>query len=147
MRGISRRTFLQSASASAALAAVWSDAALLMANPLGLPLGLQLYSVREMLPTDYEGTLRKLGAMGYREVEAAGFFGRNPHEVKRAMDGAELRCVSATIRWRSYCRRSRKPFSTPRIWGSSTLSVRRRCRCRKIHRRQALASLVRKSRR
>jgi sugar phosphate isomerase/epimerase len=66
-----------------------------MANPLGLPLGLQLYSVREMLPTDYEGTLRKLGAMGYREVEAAGFFGRNPHEVKRAMDGAELRCVSA----------------------------------------------------
>jgi len=46
-----------------------------MANPLGLPLGLQLYSVRDVLPKDYEGTLKQLAAMGYREVEAAGFFG------------------------------------------------------------------------
>jgi sugar phosphate isomerase/epimerase len=66
-----------------------------MANPLGLPLGLQLYSVRDLLPKDYEGTLRQLGELGYREVEAAGFFNHTPAEVKQAMDRASLRCVSA----------------------------------------------------
>ncbi len=66
-----------------------------MADPLGLPLGLQLYSVRDILPKDYEGTLKKLSAIGYREVEAAGFFGRTPAQVKLAMDQAGLRCVSA----------------------------------------------------
>jgi sugar phosphate isomerase/epimerase len=95
MRRISRRTFLQTASASAVGAALWSNLPQLMANPLGLPIGLQLYSVRDILPKDYEGTLRQLSALGYREVEAAGFFNRNPVEVKQAMDHAGLRCVSA----------------------------------------------------
>jgi sugar phosphate isomerase/epimerase len=95
MQRISRRTFLKSASASAACAAVFSAAPRLMADPLRLPVGLQLYTVRDLLPKDYEGTLRQLGALGYREVEAAGFFGRSPSEVKHAMDRAGLNCVSA----------------------------------------------------
>ncbi len=95
MRRISRRSFLKTASASAACAALWNSAPQLMANPLGLPLGLQLYSVRNILPKDYEGTLKQVGTLGYREVEAAGFFGHTPAEVKQAMDHAGLRCVSA----------------------------------------------------
>src|ERR1700733_8880218 len=90
-----RRTFLQTATATAVGAAVWNSMPRLMANPLGLPIGLQLYSVRDVLPKDYEGTLKQLSAMGYREVEAAGFFNRNPTEVRQAMDHAGLRCVSA----------------------------------------------------
>lgn len=95
MHGISRRAFLMTASASAAGAALWSSMPRLMANPLGLPIGLQLYSVRDMLPKDYQGTLAQLATIGYREVEAAGFFGHSPAEVKRAMDHAGLQCVSA----------------------------------------------------
>jgi len=95
MDRISRRTFLQTVSASAVGAVVWSRAPRLFANPLGLPIGLQLYSVRDLLPKDYEGTLRQIGALGYREVEAAGFFGHSPGEVKQAMDRAGLNCVSA----------------------------------------------------
>jgi sugar phosphate isomerase/epimerase len=95
MHSISRRTFLKSASASAACAAVWSSAPRLMANALGLPLGLQLYSVRDVLPKDYEGTLRQLATLGYREVEAAGFFNHSASEVKQAMGQAGLNCVSA----------------------------------------------------
>jgi len=94
MHGVSRRTFLKTASASAACAALW-NVPHLMADPLGLPLGLQLYSVRDSLPKDYEGTLRQLGAIGYREVEAAGFFDHTPSQVKQAIDHAGLRCVSA----------------------------------------------------
>jgi sugar phosphate isomerase/epimerase len=86
---------LKTASATAVCAALWSRSPRLMANPLGLPIGLQLYSVRELLPKDYEGTLRQLGTLGYREVEAAGFFGHSPSEVKQAMDRAGLNCVSA----------------------------------------------------
>lgn len=91
MPEISRRSFLKSAAACAAtLEARWA-----WANPLGLPLGLQLYSVREFLPNDYAGTLQQVGAMGFKEVEAAGFFQHPAGNVKQAMDAAGLRCVSA----------------------------------------------------
>jgi sugar phosphate isomerase/epimerase len=92
---ISRRSFLKTASASIAGAAFLKSAPRLMANALALPIGLQLYSVRDLLPIDYDGTLRQLGRLGYQEVEAAGFFGHSPKEVRQAMDHAGLHCVSA----------------------------------------------------
>jgi sugar phosphate isomerase/epimerase len=95
MGWVSRREFLKSGAASAAWVAVWNGVPSLMANALGLPIGVQLYSVRDILPKDYEGTLRQLAALGYQEVEAAGFFGRSPGDVKKAMNDAGLRCVSA----------------------------------------------------
>ena len=66
-----------------------------MALPFGLPLGLELYSVREELPKDYAGTLKKVAALGYRDVEAAGFYGHSAAEAKAAMADAGLHCVSA----------------------------------------------------
>jgi hypothetical protein len=36
----------------------------LAATPLSLPIGLQLYSVRELLPKDFDGTLHKVAAAG-----------------------------------------------------------------------------------
>ena len=95
MRSVSRRTFLKGISLSGVGLALWNRVPRLMADPLGLPLGIQLYSVRDVLPKDYDGTLRQLSAIGYREVEAAGFFGRSASEVKQSMDRANLRCVSA----------------------------------------------------
>ncbi len=70
-------------------------AAVAHANPFGLPLGLQLYSVREQLAEDYPGTLKTVASLGYREVEAAGFFDKPPAEVKSALQAAGLKCVSA----------------------------------------------------
>jgi sugar phosphate isomerase/epimerase len=65
------------------------------AYPLGLPLGVQLYSVRTMLPKDYLGTLKQIAALGYTEVEAAGFYDHPVDEVKSAMQTAGLHCVSS----------------------------------------------------
>jgi sugar phosphate isomerase/epimerase len=62
---------------------------------LNLPLGIQLYSVRNQLPTDYEGTLKQIAALGYKQVEAAGFFNHSASQVKQAMRQAGLDCVSA----------------------------------------------------
>ncbi|HEX3986189.1 MAG TPA: sugar phosphate isomerase/epimerase [Acidobacteriaceae bacterium] len=80
---------------TAAACAVAAGAQKLWADPLGLPLGLQLYSVRELLPKDYDGTLEHLATIGYREVEAAGFYNHSAADVKQAMEKAGLRCVSA----------------------------------------------------
>jgi len=68
---LNRRQFLERtvpiASAGAALAATdaWS------AKPLAWtkPIGLEMYTVREEFPKDPEGTLKKVAAVGYGEVE------------------------------------------------------------------------------
>lgn len=91
MTSISRRKFVQLVAAGAAAL----PARNLLASPLGLPLGVQLYSVRDFLPKNYEGTLSQLHNIGYREVEAAGFFGHSAADVRRSMAQAGVRCVSA----------------------------------------------------
>ena len=92
MGNTSRRSFLK---ATAAVAAAACGGSLrLAARRMGLPIGLQLYSVRELLPKDFDGTLAKVRAAGYTEVEAAGYFDRTAAVWRHAMDQAGLRCVS-----------------------------------------------------
>jgi sugar phosphate isomerase/epimerase len=90
-----RRNFIQSATAAAVYSSSLLRSDRLMASPFGLPIGLQLYSVREMMAKDYEGTLKQIGALGYQEVETAGYFDHSPQQVKSAMSAAGLKCVSA----------------------------------------------------
>ena len=56
--------------------------------------GLQLYTVRDLLKTDFEGTLTKVAAIGYREVEMTDFFGHRPADVKTLFDRLGLVAVS-----------------------------------------------------
>lgn len=70
MMRTSRREFLKHAGAATAFMALGSTVAdRAGAYPLGLQPGLQLWSVKDELGADQAGTLRKIGAMGYREVE------------------------------------------------------------------------------
>ncbi len=91
MSSISRRHFLKTTGAIAACAA----GARLEARPLRLPIGLQLYSVRNLLPKDFAGTLTQVRAAGFTVVEAAGFYDRTAADFRHAMDTAGLRCVSS----------------------------------------------------
>jgi sugar phosphate isomerase/epimerase len=88
----SRREFLKisGAAAVAACAGVRGWAA-----RVNLPIGLQLYSVRELLPKDFDGTLKQLRGMDYRVVEAAGYYNKAAAEWKKAMEDARLRCISS----------------------------------------------------
>ena len=88
----SRRSFLKTTGAVAAAALVGSRR--LAAAPLSQPIGLQLYSVRDLLPKDFDGTLHQLSAAGYKVVEAAGYYNKSASEFRHAMDQAGLRCVS-----------------------------------------------------
>jgi sugar phosphate isomerase/epimerase len=65
------------------------------ATPLGLPLGIQLYSVRQQLAQDYDKTLAEVASVGYKEVEAAGFYNKTAAQVKESMQKAGLKCVSS----------------------------------------------------
>lgn len=87
-----RRRFLKSTGAVAAAVLVGSR--FLDAASLDKPIGLQLYSVRDLLPKDFDGTLHQLSAAGYKEVESAGYFNKSAAEIRKAMDGAQLRCIS-----------------------------------------------------
>lgn len=57
--------------------------------------GLQLYTVRDLMKEDFDGTLAKVAAVGYREVEFAGYFERSPKDVKASLDRAGLISPSA----------------------------------------------------
>lgn len=58
-------------------------------------IGLQLYTVRKDLEQDFEGTLRKVAAIGFNEVEFAGYFGQKPEEVKKLLKELKLAAPSA----------------------------------------------------
>jgi sugar phosphate isomerase/epimerase len=86
---ISRREFVGGGAAAGMLGrAAW-------AAPLGLPLGIQLYSVREQMAADLDDALAAVSAAGFVEVEAAALPKRPAKEIRAALDKAGLRCVSS----------------------------------------------------
>ena len=92
----SRRTFLTTLAAGIAGTAFAQDEIKTALNGL---VGLQLWSLREYLPKDLGGTLSKIRALGFREVEGAGLWGKTVTEVRAALDAAGLRCQSAHMQF------------------------------------------------
>lgn len=88
----SRRQVLSYAAAAVLTAPARAPA---RAAGFGITLGIQLYSVEMELLQDFEGTLARLAAMGYRDVELTGFFGRKPADLKKALAAAGLVARSA----------------------------------------------------
>ena len=66
-----------------------------LTTPLNGPVGLQMWSLREYFPKDLAGTLAKVRAMGFREVEGAGLWKHTASALRAALDTAGLRCRSA----------------------------------------------------
>ena len=62
-----------------------------------LPVGLQLYSVRNEMEKDFEGTIAKVAEMGYEGVEFAGLFGKEPAYIKELLEKSGLKAVSAHV--------------------------------------------------
>ena len=64
---------------------------------IGVPLGLQLYTVGDDMKRDFAGTLSALSQIGYRTVEPAGLLDHSPAEWRQALDRAQLRCPSIHV--------------------------------------------------
>ena len=61
------------------------------------PVAVQLYSVRDNMAEDFEGTLRKVKELGYEGVEFAGLFDKSADEVKALVDEIGLIPISAHV--------------------------------------------------
>lgn len=62
-----------------------------------LPIAIQLYSVRDDMAADFEGTLKKIKALGYDGVEFAGLYGRKPEYIRDLLKEIGLVPVSAHV--------------------------------------------------
>ena len=93
---LSRRAFLERGSlALAAMSLHKAYAAEAQTGPLGRPIGLQLYTIRDAVAKDLAGTLRAIGEIGYREVELAGIpAGTTASELRRMLGDNELTAPS-----------------------------------------------------
>jgi len=104
MNRVSRRQFLSGTILGAA-------AAHLGADPLGQPIGCQIFPVRKQLVKDFDGTLRELYAAGYRVIEfcsppgfvtmdMAPLVSMKASEIRQRVEGAGLRVVSCHYQFR-----------------------------------------------
>jgi sugar phosphate isomerase/epimerase len=106
-QGLDRRDFLRGAATGAALTAMPLGAAPALAHGRhgghghehrsSIPrenISIQLYTLRDQMAADTQGTLKALARIGYRSVEHAGFAGHTAAEFKTALRNAGLRATS-----------------------------------------------------
>ncbi|MFQ3235960.1 MAG: sugar phosphate isomerase/epimerase, partial [Paraglaciecola sp.] len=91
----SRRRFVKSSTAALALTAL--PGSLAFAASMDASVGLQLYTLREMMAVSVTATLKLVAAVGYKELEFAGYYRHKPNEIKALLNGEGLRAPSAHI--------------------------------------------------
>ena len=84
MPSLNRRSFLNRVGGGVALAAAGSTRVFGQQQRIER-LGMQLYTVRDAMAKDFDGTLAKVAALGYTEVEFAGYFDKTPKQVKASL--------------------------------------------------------------
>lgn len=61
------------------------------------PIGLQLYTVRDQLQSDFVGTLERVAEIGYGEFEFAGYYNHSPSQVREVLDRLDVTAPSAHV--------------------------------------------------
>ncbi len=77
---MNRRTFLENSVATALLTSLPSRAFASAPHEIN-KIGVQLYTARDAMKSDVPGTLAKIAAIGYKEMEFAGYFGHSPADI------------------------------------------------------------------
>lgn len=94
---LNRRSFLQ----TAAVGTLGAALAQRFAQPVSArklsKIGVQLYTVRNDMAKDFEGTIAKVAALGYQQVEFAGYYNRTPQQVKEVLAKNKLEAPSVHI--------------------------------------------------
>lgn len=92
---MNRRSFVRRLMLGAAGAACLHRPCAVYAKKSLSKIGVQLYTVRKELESDFEGTLAKVASLGFREVEFAGYYNRTPAQVKAVLARNGLSAPSA----------------------------------------------------
>ena len=98
---LNRRAFLLQLTAMGIGSSMLSGCASIFSRgggPAGANLtGLQLYTVRDLLEADFEGTLERVAAIGYTNLEFAGYYRRTPEQVRATLDRLKMVSTSSHI--------------------------------------------------
>jgi sugar phosphate isomerase/epimerase len=112
---MNRRNFIESSIAAAVLAG---------ANPPAWAaeheidrVGLQLYTVREEMKQDVDGTVAKVAQIGYKEVEFAGYFHKTSKEIRALLDQNGLTSPSTHIPWEDLDKKLAEVIDTAHVVG------------------------------
>jgi len=92
----SRRDFVKLASLATAATLALPVGALAAGKQLS-SIGIQLYTVRQLMAQSVPATLTALAALGYKEVEFAGYYDTAPAQLKSLLAGAGLVSPSTHI--------------------------------------------------
>jgi len=87
---LTRRGFMRLG--AGVVAAVGLGQAASAAGAKRIPIGLQLYSVRNEAQKDLAGVIAQVAEMGYEGVEFAGYYGWSAEKIRKLLDQHNLKC-------------------------------------------------------
>jgi len=86
LAAMNRRTFLETATTVTVVTLLTSRLGWAAGEHRIEKLGVQLYTVRDQMKADFDGTIARVASIGYKEVEFAGYFGRTPQQVRATLE-------------------------------------------------------------
>lgn len=89
--------------------------------PLIKQFAIQLYSLRDIIGSDFKGTLKKLADLGYTGVEFAGYGGLSAQEMKQTLDSCNLKSVGSHIGIEGLTKRLDEEIAYHKVLGTEYL--------------------------
>lgn len=101
MSQLSRRRFMQGAAAAGVAAPLAAACQTMHSGPFfaarSAPIGIQLYTLSDMLATNLDDALAGVARIGYETVEIPSYMGKTPSELRALLDKHGLKCQAAHI--------------------------------------------------
>jgi sugar phosphate isomerase/epimerase len=101
MINLSRRGFVQTLLAAGAASPLAAACQTMASGPFfaskAAPIGIQLYTLSDMLATNLEGAIAGVAKIGYRTVEIPSYMGKTPAQLREIFDRHGVKCTGAHI--------------------------------------------------
>lgn len=101
MTNLSRRSFMQAACASGLAAPLAAACQTMTSGPFfasrSAPIGIQLYTLSDMLAANLEGAVSGVARIGYDTVEIPSYMGKTPAQLREIFDRHGVKCTGAHI--------------------------------------------------
>ncbi|OYW43538.1 MAG: hypothetical protein B7Z38_01130 [Rhodobacterales bacterium 12-64-8] len=101
MISLSRRGFMQALAASGAAAPLAAACQTMASGPFfaskSAPIGIQLYTLSDMLATNLEGAISGVAKIGYKTVEIPSYMGKTPAQLREIFNRHGVKCTGAHI--------------------------------------------------
>ncbi len=101
MMDLSRRRFMQAIAASGAAAPLVAACQTMPSGPFfkshSAMIGIQLYTLADMLATNLDAAVAGVAKIGYQSVEIPSYMGKTPAQLRQLFDNHGVKCTAAHI--------------------------------------------------